>query len=83
MKRPFRHHDSELACDGLPLRGLAEEFGTPLFVYSADHIRASWRAIARAFRAAKPAIAYSVKANTNAAILALLRDEGAFFDIVS
>lgn len=73
----------ELALDGVPLAPLAREHGTPLFVYSAETIRRSFRRIASAFAEAKPLIAYSVKANSAEAIIRLLAREGAGFDIVS
>ncbi len=65
------------------LGDLAEKFGTPLYVYSAEIIRKNYREIRNSFEKLKPTIAYSVKANTNGAILSVLKKEGAAFDIVS
>ena len=81
--RPFRYEGNALTCDGVALSAAAEDFGTPLFVYSAETIRRNFRRIAEAFAAADPLVAYSTKANTNGAILRLLAKEGAGFDIVS
>ncbi len=83
QKKFLRYDRNQLTCDGVPFAELAEEFGTPLFVYSASAIRDNYRRISRAFASAKPLVAYSVKANSNGAIVRILRDEGSGFDIVS
>ena len=61
------YENNELMIDGLSLKDLGEEFGTPLFLYSAKTIRENFLSIKKAFAAADPLIAYSVKANTNGA----------------
>ncbi|MDX1973186.1 MAG: diaminopimelate decarboxylase [Candidatus Sumerlaeia bacterium] len=77
------YQNNELLIEGHSPERLASEFGTPLFVYSAETIRSNFRRIKSAFSAANPLIAYSVKANTNGAIIRLLAKEGAGFDVVS
>src|SRR5215469_18888777 len=72
-----------LCCDEIPLNKLAERYGTPLYVYSATTIREHARAFQRAFRKARHTICYSVKANSNLAILRLLNRMGCGFDVVS
>jgi diaminopimelate decarboxylase len=72
-----------LCCEQIPLPRLAEQFGTPLYVYSATAIRARLRAFERAFRKVRHTICYSVKANSNLGILRLLAREGCGFDVVS
>jgi diaminopimelate decarboxylase len=72
----------ELNCEQIPLKELAERFGTPLYVYSAKSIRQRVRAFARAFRGVSH-ICYSVKANSNLSILRLLAQMGCGFDVVS
>lgn len=72
----------QLSCEQLPLSGLAERFGTPLYVYSATTIRQRVRAFARAFGGVSH-ICYSVKANSNLSILRLLARMGCGFDVVS
>jgi diaminopimelate decarboxylase len=57
--------------------------GTPAFVYSAGEIRAQYEALRAALASARYRIHYSVKANSNLALLALLRELGAGVDIVS
>ena len=79
----FDYLDGQLACDSVPLARLAREFGTPLYVYSATAIRDNYRRLAAAFAPQRPLICYAVKANFNLSLLALLKAEGAGFDIVS
>lgn len=83
IPRPTAYRDGTLALSGFPLDEAAEQFGTPLFLYSAEAIRDAYRAVADAFAETDALIAYSVKANTNGAVLRLLLREGAAFDIVS
>ena len=70
-------------CDEIPLLRLAEKFGTPLYVYSASTIRERVRAFQRAFRKVRHTVCYSVKANSNLAILRLLDKWDCGFDVVS
>ena len=79
----FQYRRGELCCEQVPLRRLAEEFGTPLYVYSRNHIVGQFTALDRAFRSVDHAISYAVKANSNLAILRELAKAGADFDIVS
>ena len=72
-----------LHCEGLPLSRLAEKFGTPLYAYSAGAIRRRYREFDRAFRGFPHTVCYSVKANSNLAILRLLAHLGCGFDVVS
>tara|TARA_Y100000589_G_scaffold278023_1_gene273332 strand:+ start:1002 stop:2339 length:1338 start_codon:yes stop_codon:yes gene_type:complete len=64
------------------LSALAEQFGTPLYVYSKSQILANWQKF-RAFWPSQHKLCYAVKANSNLAILQLLAQHGAWFDIVS
>ena len=79
----FEYLNDQLACDAVPLSRLAREFGTPLYIYSATAIRDNYRRLAAAFAPLRPLICYAVKANFNLSLLALLKSEGAGFDIVS
>jgi len=79
----FPRVDGGLRCGPNSVQHLAERFGTPLFLYSMDSIRARFQAVNQAFAAANPLIAYSVKANGNLAILNRLGALGAGADIVS
>jgi diaminopimelate decarboxylase len=79
----FRYHDGSLHCEGVNLERVAEEYGTPLYVYSAGTILDHYRRLDTALAEIDHLICYAVKANSNRAILSLLSREGAGFDIVS
>jgi diaminopimelate decarboxylase len=81
--RPFHYRNRILACDGVSLNRLADEFGTPLYVYSAEQIRSRFSLYAREFTGRPTTICYAVKANSSLAILRMLAGLGAGFDIVS
>lgn len=78
-----RRAGSVLCCDEIPLTRLTERYGTPLYVYSASTIRERMRAFQRAFRQTPNTVCYSVKANSNLAILRMLAGLGCGFDVVS
>lgn len=81
----FEFRDGRLWCDGVPAGTLAEEYGTPLYVYSAATIRHHFGRIDEAFRSqgVPPLVCYSVKAASNLSILSLLHGLGSGFDVVS
>ena len=80
----FALRDGIFRCEDVPLPRLASEVGTPLFVYSSAAMRAQARRFQSALAAVgKPLIAYAVKANPNAAVLATLAAEGLGADVVS
>jgi diaminopimelate decarboxylase len=79
----FEQRRGALHCDGVNLATVAEEHGTPLYVYSADTLRANIRGLHEAFAKHDPWIAYSVKACSNLAICQLAVNEGCGLDIVS
>ncbi len=79
----FHYQQGELYCEQTPVRQLAEEFGTPLWVYSKARFLHEYRAIREAFAAVDPVICYSVKANSNLSLLRLLGEAGSSFDVVS
>jgi diaminopimelate decarboxylase len=81
--RPFSYRNRALHCDEADLATLATEHGTPLYIYSAEHIRHRYQLFAQAFAARPHTICYAVKANSSLAILRLLAEQGAGFDIVS
>jgi diaminopimelate decarboxylase len=81
--RLFRKSDFELRADEVSLSRLARLFGTPLYVYSGSTIRRRFQQFDQAFDGCEHTICYSVKANSNLAILRLLARLGAGFDIVS
>ena len=79
----FHYRDGRLHCEGVDLERVAEQHGTPLYVYSAGTIQDHYRRLAGAIAELDHSICYAVKANSNRAVLRLLGDEGAGFDIVS
>ena len=84
---PYLQFDTasgELRLEKTSLAELAEEFGTPLYVYSASSIKEAYRSYSDACEGlAHVTICYAVKANSNIHILKTLAEEGAGFDIVS
>lgn len=79
----FSYRDGFLVCDDVRLADLAEEFGTPLYVYSAGTILDHYRRLDAALAGVDHEVAFAVKANSNLSVLRLLANEGAGFDIVS
>ncbi|GAB4438852.1 MAG: diaminopimelate decarboxylase [bacterium] len=79
----FNYINNELYCEDVPLKKIAEEFGTPLYVYSGKTILRHYKAFDNSFASHEHLVCYSVKANSNTALLALLAKEGSGFDIVS
>ena len=69
--------------EDVELSEIAESFGTPCYVYSQAKLESGWNAYATTFSNLGGSIYYSVKANSNIAILALMAKLGAGFDIVS
>ena len=79
----FHYQNNEFYVESLPIRKLAEEYGTPLYAYSGNTIKSSYMRYANALSNRFHKICYSVKANANLSILKMLADMGAGFDIVS
>lgn len=73
----------QLCLDKVPLATVAADYGTPLYVYSADTIQKNWQRFDAEFTRSNHLICYAVKANANPAILSLLNNLGSGFDIVS
>jgi diaminopimelate decarboxylase len=81
--RPSAGSGVELCCERVPLRTLADKYGTPLYVYSANTIRRRYRSFNNAFRGGPHTVCYSVKANSNLGLLKMLAGLGCGFDVVS
>lgn len=79
----FNYQDGTLYCEEVAVRDLAEQYGTPLFVYSSATLQHHLRQIQQAFAAADPLIAYSVKTNGNLSICRLMAENGSGFDVTS
>ena len=79
----FRHRSGELYAEDLPLREIAARVGTPCYVYSLATLRRHYRVFDEAFAATPHLVCFSVKANSNLAVLRTFAREGSGFDIVS
>jgi diaminopimelate decarboxylase len=79
----FHYRDGQLYCEETPVAGLAERFGTPLYVYSARAFLDTLKTLQMAFAEVDPLVCYSVKANSNLGILKLMGAHGSGFDVVS
>jgi diaminopimelate decarboxylase len=72
-----------LFCEGVALDRLADEVGTPAYVYSRASIEAAYRHLDRAFGSLPHTLCYAMKANSNLSVLRVLARLGSSFDIVS
>ncbi len=79
----FEYRNGQLCCEEVALARIAEEFGTPTYVYSRDALEKAYLAYAQALEGHKALVCYAVKANSNLAVLNVLARLGAGFDIVS
>ena len=79
----FHYRDGHLCCEDVDLTRIAKEFGTPTYIYSAETIVNHYTRLDAALAPLDHLICYAVKANSNRAILNLLVQARAGFDIVS
>jgi len=79
----FARVDGRLVCEGVPLSTVARAVGTPTYVYSANAVREQYARLSAALDGVPFRIHYSLKANSNLALLRLLRSLGAAADVVS
>jgi diaminopimelate decarboxylase len=79
----FHHRDGELYAEDVPLRRIAEAVGTPCYIYSAATLTERYRRYESALSGFNARVYYSVKANSNQAVIALLGKLGAGADVVS
>ena len=79
----MQYRDHSLYLEDTPLADIARREGTPCYVYSRAAILERFQAYHQAFGDVPHKVCYAVKANGNLAILKLLADAGAGFDIVS
>src|SRR6476646_10801786 len=80
---PFDYHGHELYCEDVPLAKIAEEVGTPVYVYSRSEIERAYKAFDAALAGIPHEICYAVKANSTLGVLGVLVQLGAGADIVS
>ncbi|NVK39666.1 MAG: diaminopimelate decarboxylase [Oceanospirillaceae bacterium] len=79
----FEYRNGRLHCEEMSLERIADDYGTPLYVYSRDALERAYMNYAQAVEGRDALICYAVKANSNIAVLNVLARLGAGFDIVS
>ncbi|MCK7548997.1 diaminopimelate decarboxylase [Marinobacter koreensis] len=79
----FNYRNGELYAEEVPVSRIAEQFGTPAYVYSRATLERHYRAYDEALSGRPHLVCYAVKANSNLAVLNVLARLGAGFDIVS
>jgi len=79
----FQYRDGELYAENVPLRRIAEQYGTPCYVYSRATLERHWHAFDQAFAGHQHLVCFAVKANSNLGVLNVLARLGSGFDIVS
>ncbi len=79
----FEYHSEQLFAEDVPLSSIAQQWGTPTFVYSRATLERHWHAFDQALGEWPHLICYAIKANSNLAILNLFARLGSGFDIVS
>src|SRR5579884_4052161 len=79
----FHYRNRILHCEDVPIRQLADTYGTPLFVYSKATLLHHLGQLQKAFAAVEPLICYSIKTNGNLSICRLMAEAGAGFDVTS
>ncbi|GAA6184504.1 MULTISPECIES: diaminopimelate decarboxylase [Alteromonadaceae] len=79
----FQYQDSTLHAEDVPVQQIAEQFGTPCYVYSRATIERHWHAFDKAAGKHAHLICYAVKANSNLGVLSVMAKLGSGFDIVS
>src|SRR5205085_10962349 len=79
----FSYRDRALFCEDVPVRRLAETYGTPLYVYSKATLLHHLTQLQKAFAAVEPLICYSVKTNGNIHLGRVMAEAGAGFDVTT
>ena len=79
----FQYKNNQLMAENLPVKQLAEQFGTPLYIYSKATLERHWHAFDNAFGEHPHLVCFAVKSNLNIAILNVMAKLGSGFDIVS
>jgi diaminopimelate decarboxylase len=79
----FHYRKGELHCEGVPIARIADEYGTPCYVYSTATLREHYDRFAAAFAPLKPILCFSIKSCPNLHICRLLHERGSGFDVVS
>ncbi len=83
VNQAFARRGGELFAEGVPLARIADEVGSPVYVYSASALEQSFDEIDRAFAAVPHTVCYAIKANMNLALVRTLVARGAGIDVTS
>jgi diaminopimelate decarboxylase len=79
----FEYRNGEMFAEAVPLKRIAREVGTPAYVYSLATLKRHFKVFDQAFTKVPHIVCFSVKANSNLALLRVFAKEGSGFDIVS
>lgn len=79
----FEYKDNQLVCENVKVKDIADKVGTPAYIYSKKAFIDNYKEIRDAFKEEDPIICFSIKSNSNLAVLKALKDEGSGFDVVS
>ncbi|WP_457756160.1 diaminopimelate decarboxylase [Thermodesulfatator indicus] len=79
----FQYRDGELYAEDVPVRAIAKKVGTPFYLYSTATLKRHFQVFDEAFSGLPHLVCYSIKANSNLAILRLFANKGSGADIVS
>lgn len=79
----FQYRGSELHAEDVPITRIVEQVGTPVYLYSLATLRRHYRVFDEAFARIKHLVCFSIKANSNLAVLRAFVREGSGFDVVS
>src|SRR5690242_21252702 len=79
----FEYRNGEMYAEQVPLQKIARDVGTPAYIYSLVTLKRHFKVFDQAFAKAPHIVCFSVKANSNLALLRAFAKEGSGFDIVS
>ena len=79
----FEYRNGEMFAEGVPVKRIAKEVGTPAYVYSLATLKRHYQVFDQAFAKVPHIVCFSVKANSNLALLRTFAKQGSGFDIVS
>jgi diaminopimelate decarboxylase len=79
----FNYRGDRLFAEDIPVEQVAEQYGTPVYLYSRAALESNFQAYSTALQDCEHLVCYAVKANSNLAVLNVLARLGAGFDIVS
>ncbi len=79
----FSYRDGDLVCEGVPVKDIAADVGTPVYIYSQATLLSHYAKITAAFSELDLTICFSIKSLANLHVLKVLADAGSGFDVVS